>query len=487
MPNLCIAAADVGTTAVKVCLFSPELKLLAYSCREYSLAFGPNGEAEAEPGLYREALREGFAEVLSDGDYQVGALGLATQGETLTAVDASGCPLTDCLVWLDSRAGEQASALRQQLDEKTFYETTGLPGIDGALPLAKLVWIREKKPDVFKNTSKFLLLEDLLLNWMTGRFVTERSLQSSTGWFSLRTDDYWDTALEAAGLDRSVLPELLEPGEIAGLLLPETAEALGLPAGIPIVAGAMDQTAAALAMDCTETGRVTETTGTALTVAACTDRPVFSETHRVTVYRHAIPGRFIFLAIGNTGGRALTWIRDTLCPDLSYDAMTALASEIRMGAGGVSFLPFLSGLVDPDSCPEAKGSFYGLTLGTDRRHLIRAVLEGVACQLKDMLDMLASLGCGASEIVSLGGGASSPVWEQIKADLCGARFLVPDTVEAAARGAALLAGKGAGILAGNGETEIAAVYTPFEANTEESRECLENYRRVYRTLLPLYR
>ncbi|MDO5435796.1 MAG: FGGY family carbohydrate kinase [Clostridia bacterium] len=482
----CVAAADVGTTAVKVCLFSRELRLLRCSSREYALDIRPGGIVEADPDVYRSALREGFAEVLAGGEYDVLALGMTTQGETMVAADHTGKPLMNCMVWLDSRAGRQAESLRQVLDEQEFYETTGLPGIDGALPLAKLKMLREEHPEIMKNTRCILLLEDLLLHWMTGRFVSERSLQTSTGWFSLKTDDYWDRALQAAGVDRSILPELAEPGEIVGTLLRETAEELGLPAGIPVVAGAMDQTAAALAMGCDRPGRICETTGTALTAAAATSSPVFSEKHRVTVYRHAVRGRFIYLAIGNTGGRALTWARDALCPGMSYDEMTRAAEGVPAGSGGVVFLPFLNGLVDPDNRPEAKGCFYGMTLETDMPHLIRGVMEGVACQLKDLLDMMRELGCGADEVISLGGGASSALWEQIKADLCGIRFVVPDSAEAAARGAALLVLRGTGLMEGEGTPAIVRSYGPDPENAEASRICAERYRRLYRALLPVF-
>lgn len=222
--------------------------------------------------------------------FRPAALGLTTQGETLVPVDAAGRPLRPCLVWLDGRAQAQAETLARELDGQRFYETTGLPQMDGALPLAKALWLAQNEPDVLARAHKLLLLEDYFLWKLTGRFATEPSLQTSTGWYDIRRDGYWPQALALAGLRADQLPELLACGQRAGGLTAEAARFLGLPQGLPVVAGAMDQTAAALAAGSDRPGAVTETTGTALVMTACTDAPVFPRQRRVTVYRHALPG-----------------------------------------------------------------------------------------------------------------------------------------------------------------------------------------------------
>ena len=277
---------------------------------------------------------------------------------------------------------------------------------------------------MYQKAHKFLLLEDYLLFWLTGRFVSEKSIQSSTGWFSLPLDGLWPEALAAAGVEPQKLPPLVECGSAVGGLLAQAARELGLPAGVPVVAGAMDQVAAALAAGCVEPGVVTETTGTALVAAVCTDAPVFSGGHRVTIYRHALPGRYLYLPIGNTAGMALRWFRDQFCRDLpagaeGYLALDQLAGQVPPGCEGLVFLPFLAGCVDPDSCPQASAVFFGAHLGTTRAHFVRSVLESTAFLLRDFFEMLAALGCPARQVYSLGGGARSPLWQQIKADVCG--------------------------------------------------------------------
>lgn len=412
----CIAVLDVGTTAVKACLFSPSLELLACSVQEYALR--TQGErVEADAAQYKAAARAGLADALSQAPGCIpAAVSITTQGETLTLADRSGEPLRPFLVWLDSRAENEAQALRSVLDNETFYKTTGLPEVTGALPLAKLLWLRKHEPDTFARAHKLLLLEDYLLHWLTGRFVSEKSLQTSTGWFDLHSDGLWHSGLAAAGASAELLPELLECGAPAGSLLPGPAAELGLPPNIPVVAGAMDQTAAALAAGCTRPGTVTETTGTALVMAACTDAPMFRSGHHVTVYRHALPGKYLYLPIGNTAGMALRWFRDEFCRDLpagaaGYAALDALVQSVPCGCDGLAFLPFLSGSVDPDACPEARAVFFGARLSTTRAHFARSVMESVAFLLRDFFGMLNALGCPADTVYSLGGGARSAVWQ----------------------------------------------------------------------------
>ena len=419
------------------------------------------------------------------------ALGLCTQGETMVPADAQGQALRPFLVWLDRRAGAQAAELERILGRQRFYETTGLPQLSGATPLAKAMWLRENGG--LRGAERLFLLEDYLLGWLTGRAITEPAVQTSTGWYDIRHDRYWPEALEAAGISVRLLPACMPCGEKAGPLRREAAALLGLPEGIPVAAGAMDQTAAALAAGAAEPGAVTETTGTALVMAACTEHPAFPRERRVTVYRHALPGRYLYLPIGNTAGMALRWFRDVCCPDLpaggaGYAALDREAAAVPLGCEGVTFLPFLAGAPDQDECPGARGAFYGARLSTTRAHLARSVMESAAFMIRDFLSDLERLGCPAREVRSLGGGARSAVWLQIKADICGRVFRVPACTEAAAQGAALLAGWGSGLIA-HGEVpppREAAAYAPDPALAARAEAAHGRYRRLYAALKPLF-
>ena len=395
------------------------------------------------------------------------------------------------IVWLDSRAEAQAETLKRKISEMEFYRTTGLPEISGALPLAKLMWLKEHCPELYEKTHKFLLVEDFILYRLTGRFVSEKALQTSTGWFSLPGDGLWREGLALAELDSEKLPEILECGEMAGLLTEKAALELGLEPGIPVVTGAMDQTSAALAAGCTKPGTVTETTGSALVMAACTDQPIFAEGHHVTVYRHAMPGKYIYLPIGNTGGLALKWFRDEFCADLpagegGYDAINDLVHAVPAGCEGLTFLPFLSGSVDPDNCPEARACFFGARLSTTRAHFARAVMESIAFLLRDFLEMLKKLDCSVDTIHSLGGGSRSAVWMQIKADVCGLPFRAANCSEATAMGAALLAAWGTGLIP-KGTVPESGSSRSFEPDAAKKYEkAYAQYKSLYRAVKPLF-
>lgn len=487
----CIAALDVGTTSVKACLFTPELELIACCVQEYALDTR-GAWVEARPETYLAAARDAMrAALAATPGHRPEALGLCTQGETMVSADAQGQALRPFLVWLDSRAGTQAAVLEKILGRQRFYETTGLPQLSGATPLAKAMWLRENGG--LRGAERLLLLEDYLLGWLTGRAVTEPAVQTSTGWYDIRHDRYWPEALEAAGISVRLLPACVPCGEKAGPLQREAAALLGLPEGIPVAAGAMDQTATALAAGAAEPGAVTETTGTALVMAACTEHPAFPREGRVTVYRHALPGRYLYLPIGNTAGMALRWFRDVCCPDLpaggaGYAALDREAAAVPLGCEGVTFLPFLAGAPDQDECPGARGAFYGARLSTTRAHLARSVMESAAFMIRDFLSDLERLGCPAREVRSLGGGARSAVWLQMKADICGRVFRVPACTEAAAQGAALLAGWGSGLIA-RGEVPLpreAAAYAPDPALAARAEAAHGRYRRLYAALKPLF-
>ncbi|MBR6185558.1 MAG: hypothetical protein IKQ41_04790 [Clostridia bacterium] len=486
-----IVTIDAGTTSVKVCLFSADMRLEKKSIQEYPLRkSGVWVEADAE--TYLRAIARGMR-AIGARDADVAAVGLTTQGETMTVTDADGVPQIPFLVWLDQRAGEQAEKLRALFPDDPFYRETGLPGITGAMPLTKALWLKEKRPGLFSPGCRVLLLEDYLLRFMTGRFLTEKTLQTSTGWFSLRRDAVWPEALAAAGLTTAMLPEVTDSGVQAGVLGPQAADSLGLPSGIPVFTGAMDQVSAAYAMGRFFPGAVMETTGTALVAAASVrglslmEKAGFPHT---TLYRHVNEGDYLLLPIGNTGGMALTWFRDAFCRDLNgdYAAMNRLAESAPTGAEGVLFLPFLDGSVDPDACPQARGVFFGLSLTSERSHCVRAVMEGVAHLLRDMLKIMERCGANAGQVCSLGGGGRSPVWEQIKADICEKTFVTLDCEEAASLGAALLAARGAGIEESGAcvRPRITARYAPDPAVAGLYRDAHEKYTNLYQAVRPLF-
>lgn len=482
-----ILTFDIGTSAVKTSLFSESLALLASSIIEYVLD-AKDGRVEADPEIYLNAMKKCLMLLPTELLQQIGAVGLTSQGETLIPVDLNGNPLCPSIIWLDDRAGEQARQIRNAIEQDVFRVHTGLPGIDGALPLSKILWLKQTSPELYARTHKFLLVEDYVIYRLTGEYVTEKSIQSSSGYFDLVQDTWWYEGLAQAGLNADKLPTLLEPGSIAGYITTLAAGEFGLPPCTLVCTGAMDQTAAALAAGCIMPGKMVETTGSALVAAACITEEARGKTQALTVYRHAIPGVYLALGIGNSGGLALKWLKEQwLSLAASYDQLAEVAKQAPPGSEGLIFLPFLCGSVQPVNAPGAQAAFVGATLATTQSHMIRSVFEGVAFLLDDLLRTIEETGISVTEITSLGGGSKSAFWQQMKADVCQRHFRTILTSEAASWGAAWLAAKALGLSSSRllPEGQEAQSWCPSQQATLY-QSAKARYQQAYRTILPMY-
>lgn len=445
---------DVGTTSMKCCAFDEDLHLLASTTAEYTLDTQGAHIVESDPNIYWEGMCKSIRALQGKGIclQQIVSCGITTQGETTIVIDRTGAPIRPAIVWLDDRAGEQASSLTEQIGQQRFYSTTGMPELGGATPLAKLKLLLEN-PDIRARAAKFLLLEDWLVYKLTGVFATEHSLICSTGYYDIVKRDYCDEFLALAGADRSLLPPVLPCGTIAGTVTAAAASQCLLPAGTPVVLTAMDQTASAIGAGNIHTGIVSETTGTCLTIVATTEKPDFATDVPLTYYTH-YDGQFLAMAYNATAAIIMKWFKDefiaqtdacrnsTLNP---YDYMSTLAADIAPGADGLCMLPHFAGKAMPDFRPNVRGCFYGLSLHTGKAHFIRAIMEGVSYMLRENLESFEKAGICVSQIRSLGGGSRDTVWSAIKASVTGRTLLTTMQEESTSLGAAILSAKAIGL------------------------------------------
>lgn len=445
---------DIGTTAVKTCLFDETLRLAAIANDEYRLETPASGHVELDAERYWQAVCHGIDTVLEKSGCtpsSIAALCATTQGETLIPIGKDGSALHRAIVWLDARAEHEAAQLEALCGRDVFYLETGLGEISGNLPLAKLMWLKAHEPEIYAQTEKFLLLEDYLIYRLTGAFYTEKSLSCSTGWFSLRQDGVWEEILRQTGVDAQKLPEMLEPGTIVPAeVLPSVRTRFGFVDGVCVVAGAMDQTAGAVGAGNLAPGSVTETTGTALCLASVMDTLRLDASMRVTVYRNVRRGAYLMLPYCMTAGMLLKWFKDQFCAEETraahasgesvYALLDKAAETVAPGCGGLIALPYLAGSSLPHSNPRARGVFFGVGLETTKAHFIRAILEAVAFMLRENLELLERAGgTPVTQICSLGGGAGSRLWLQIKADVTNRPIAVPAQRESTSLGAAMLA------------------------------------------------
>ena len=494
---------DIGTTSVKTCVFNRKLENIASGTEEYSLHAKEGNIVELEAERYFEALVSGFDAIATDAVRQgVKGIVISSQGETLIPVDRRGVPLRNAIVWLDGRAEKEAEEIAALPLHREFYHRTGLPAADGLCPAAKVKWLMDNEPGVYRAAHKILLLEDYLLLRLCGRFVSERTIQCSTGYYDTRHDRWWDAMFAALHLDKGKMPELVECGEEVGTLTAEAAQRLGLPETVRIFAGAMDQIAAAVGGGNIEEGIVTETTGTALVIMATTDGDGFDHADGVIVYRHVLPGKFYYTPYCPTSGMVLKWFKDTCCTEETkaaaqegrdvYDVLCEMALAIPPGADGLVALPYFTGMLQPENNPSMRGIFAGLTLGATKAHFIRAILEAVAYMLRENLEMIERrTHVDIREVRSFGGAAKSSIWRQIKADVCGKRLVTMRQTECASLGVAMLAACSMGWYPGleeaAGAQETAALSMPGEKNREVYDAGYGAYKELYQATKEIYK
>jgi sugar (pentulose or hexulose) kinase len=452
-----LLAIDAGTTSVKAGLFSPDGHCLGISRQEYQLETPAADRAQLDPEVYWQACLKTVRAVLEGSSAkpeQVVALAVSSQGETTITVDAGGNAICPALVWLDNRASKQAAYLNERFG-KVVYARTGIPEILPTWSACKILWIRQNEPEIFGRARKFLLVQDYLIYRLTGRFVTDGSISCTTLNYDLIKNAWWTEMQDTIGIKTSQLPEIVQPGTSVGTLSSEAAQLLGLTTRTCVVTGGMDQAVGAIGAGNFKPGMVSETTGAALAIQATIADPMIDPFKVVPVYYHSAPGQYLFVPVGPTAGMAFKWFRDAFFQDEikraqaehvdAYDLLTQLAQSVPAGSDGLVMLPHLMGAFSPEPNQAARGSFTGFTLQHTRGHFVRALLEGVAFMLKRNLETIEHTGITIHEVRSTGGGARSPLWNQIKANVCNLPVVTLVNEETGLLGDAILAGVASGL------------------------------------------
>jgi sugar (pentulose or hexulose) kinase len=452
MDNMLFLGIDAGTTSLKAGLFDERGNARALVNEEYSLVTPVADQAEIDPEEYWRACVNAVRRALSKANAprdEIVGIGVSSQGETTIAVDANGRALRRALVWLDNRASDQARQIAERFDLKSVYEITGDPEIVPTWTACKILWLKQNEPEVFQSAHKFILVEDFLLHRLTGRFATDGAVACTSMLWDIRRGTWWNEMLDFIGITPAKLSEPVLPGEIVGTLTRDAAEALGLSPRVRVVGCGMDQAAGAVGAGNLHPGVISETTGAALAIQATIPAPNLDPTGRLPVYVHAVRDAFLFVPVCNTGGMALRWFRDQFAQEEmraareqnrdAYDLLGELAQTIEPGCEGLTMLPHLAGAFSPEYNLEARGVFYGFTLRHTKAHFVRAIMESIAFMLKRNLDVMQSLGVNVREVRSTGGGAKSPLWLQIKADVLGVPVMTLEQEDTAVLGDAILA------------------------------------------------
>lgn len=455
-----ILGIDIGTTSLKAAVFDHSGVKKADAVVEYSLLTPQANIVEVPCEVYMNSIRKCMQVIAAQNSVDtrmINVVGFSVQGETLCFVDEEGSPLCNAIVWMDNRGGKQAEELRKKFGDELCYKITGQVSFESNWPVSKILWMKQNQPEIFKATKKFLLLEDYIIYLLTGKYVAEGSLLTSTEYWDISTKKYWPEILEYMGLDESYFPEVRESGEAVGTILPEMAELLGISRDALITTGTLDQAAGAIGVGNIYPGIFSENIGAALAICIPTKTLTYDPNRQMPVHYFAMPDTYMMHTF-TTGGMCLRWFRDGFCQDEmamqeltgldAYDLIGREVAKVPAGADGLLMLPHLQGSLAPDVNLNAKGVFYGMTLQHKKPHFARAIMESLGYLICRNLEAIEAMGLEVKEIRTMGGGSKSDVWNQIKADITGKTLNVTySSQDTACLGAAILAGKAAGVFA----------------------------------------
>lgn len=487
MPHY-ILAHDLGTSGNKATLYTVDGELAAGAVVSYETRFFNANWAEQDPRLWWDAVCGATRQICTEIDpADIGAVSFSGQMMGCVCVDRHGEPLRDSIIWADQRSLAEMEVVRGQIPDHEFYRITGHRP-SPAYSLEKLMWIKAHEPETYAQTYKMLHAKDYVVLKLTDQYVTEYSDASGTHVLDINTLEWSDRILAAAGVEADMLPALRPSIHVAGEVTRNAADATGLKPGTPVVCGAGDGVAAAVGSACVSEKVAHCYLGSSAWIGLATAKPVLDVEMRTVNWAHAVPGMISPNGPMQAAGNSFAWMQRELCLPESELAQASNVHPFSLineriensppGANGLVFLPHLLGERSPRWNPNARGAFIGLKLEHRRDDVLRSVIEGVAFNLRFVLDVFRSQ-TSIDEMVLLGGGAKGRVERQIMADMFAMPVKIPTHLEeATSMGAAVIGGVGTGMLSGFAEIDrflrIEEVIDPITEN-----------RRIYERMAPI--
>lgn len=449
----CIAAYDLGTGGLKASLFCPEGALIADVFVPYGTFYPASGFREQRPGDWWEAVCRATARLLEENP-GCSVIAAAISGQSIAPVllDREGELILEQIpIWSDTRAVEEAADFFGRQDYTEWYMATGNGDPPETYTVMKLMWLKKNNPAAWARLGKVVGSKDYINFRLTGEIATDFSYASGSGVFDLKELRYRDDFLRAAGISWDILPELADSHHIVGRVHSEAAAATGLPQGIPVACGGVDNACMALGAVGIGEGRSYTSLGSSAWIAVTSRQPILDTVSRPFIFAHAERGYYTSGVSIFSAGNAYRWAAEQLCGDIPeatrYADMDKAAASVPPGAGGLLFCPALAGGSSQEPGAELSGSFVGLGMGTTRAELLRSVLEGVALSLNcHCLEALKKHCDLDSDMLLCGGGAKSPLWNQIFADIFGMDIVLRGGEQSTASlGASAIAARAVGL------------------------------------------
>ena len=486
----CFLGVDSSTTATKALLVNTDGEVLGVASSEYAYETPCPMWTEQHPDLWWQATISSVRQVLSEtgtDPADVKGVGLTGQMHGLVLLDRDGEVLRPAILWNDQRTAAECDEIRQRLGKGQLVQITGNDALTG-FTAPKILWVKNHEPQIFARIRQILLPKDYVRFKLTGEYATDKAGGAGTLLFDVRERDWSRTVVDALEVDPAWLPPTFEGTAVTGHVTPQAAEATGIKAGTPVIGGGGDQAAAAVGTGAVIEGIVSLSLGTSGVVFASADQPIIEPEGRLHAFCHAVPGKWHLMGVMLSAAGSLRWYRDALAPDTGFDSLVEQVANVPPGGAGLLFLPYLTGERTPHPDPLARGAFVGLTVRHTRPHLTRAILEGVAFGLRDSFELMK--GAGLAKIIQVritGGGAKSPLWRQILADVFQAELVTVNSTEGAAYGAALLAATGTGAFPDVTTACETTIHTTGSTTPGPASATYEEMYPLYRGLYPALR
>lgn len=491
---------DIGTSAAKALLCDQAGKIVAIAQQEYPLYSPKPLWSEQNPTDWWQGSVQAIQQLLAESaisSSQVTGIGLTGQMHGSVFLDRNHQVIRPALLWNDQRTAAECDQITELVGYEKLIQIAGNPALTG-FQAPKILWLRNQEPHHYEKVAKVLLPKDYIRFMLTGEFASDCSDAAGTLLLDLQKRDWSNELLRILDLPNEWFPTVYEGSQITGRLSTSVAKILGLPAGIPVVAGGGDNAAAAVGTGIVRSGLVSSSIGTSGVVFAHSDEIRLDPKGRLHTFCHAVPGKNHLMAVTLSAGNSLRWLRDLFRTSasnlhgaeelaLSYDSMTAQAAHIPPGAEGLIFLPYLTGERTPHLDPLASGAFVGLTSRHTAAHLVRAVMEGVTFSLRDGFEIMHDLQVPIQQVRAIGGGGKSTFWCQLQADIFGSEVVNLAVEEGPAYGAALLAMAADQDAAGVTQVSEACVkttqmYYPQSGHVKRYNQLYQIYRELYPAL-----
>lgn len=487
-----IIGIDLGTGSCRGTLFDREANLIDQVSRSYPIISPHPGWDEQDPKILFQTLvkvlKEIIARVPKSGKLLV--IGLSGYFHSLIALDSQGEPLTNCIIWTDTRSQPCATELRRKYDTHKIYLRTGCP-IHPMYPLSRIIWLRENRPDVFRKTRKFVSIKEYAIWKLYEKFLADWSLASGTGFFNIHKLDWDDELLEITGISRTQLSTLVSPEHIMTDMKKEYANVIDVSPSVPLVIGAGDGVLSNLGSGAIGIGEANNTIGTGGAIRVIYNRPVLDEKERTWCY--VLSKGYWGIGALSLGGFSYQWFKEKFGQLESmkaretgrdpYVILDRYATEVPLGSEGLIFLPFLTGELSPHWRADARGIIVGLSAHHTKKHFVRAIMEGVCFCRYSCFKALQEVAGEINSLRATGGFTKSREWLQIMSDMLGKELLIPRVSEATSLGAAVLALKAIGELSNLKEVKD---LVSFQKSIKPNMRNHLIYKRIYKVYNEVY-